>query len=122
MPVDGNQLGLFRADGSDTMRAAAIDNYPRSGSQRGKVLDAIYHAAAAYRVGDGAVLGGLTDEEVQHRLNLGSSSQRPRRVELVDAGFVIDSTYRRPTTTGSQAIVWHCTDAGRAAWWQMVTG
>jgi hypothetical protein len=49
---------------------------------------------------------GATDEEVQDQLNMNPSTQRPRRVELVRAGFVVDSGFTRRTTSNRQATVW----------------
>lgn len=98
-----NDLGPFQAH-SDTSRAAAIANYPRTGTQRGRVLAAI-----------AASEDGLTDEEITARTGIASSSERPRRVELVQAELVIDSGRRRPTSTGSLAVVWVANMYGRIA-------
>jgi hypothetical protein len=38
------------------------------------------------------------------------STQRPRRVELVEGGWVEDSGERRPTRSGMDAVVWRGTD------------
>jgi transcription initiation factor IIE alpha subunit len=50
--------------------------------------------------------GPLTDEEMQERLGMNPSTQRPRRIELVHAGLVRDSDQRRKTRSGRWAIVW----------------
>lgn len=50
--------------------------------------------------------GGLTDHQMQELLVMNPSTQRPRRVELVDQGFVIDSGRRRLTPSGRAAVVW----------------
>lgn len=49
---------------------------------------------------------GGTDEECQAALNMGGSTQRPRRVELTDRGLVGDSQKKRPTVSGRSATVW----------------
>jgi hypothetical protein len=49
---------------------------------------------------------GATDEEVQHALGMIGSTERPRRVELMDGGIVVDSGGRRPTMSGRSATVW----------------
>ena len=50
--------------------------------------------------------GGATDEEAQLALGMSPSTQRPRRVELVQSGAVRDSGRTRPTRSGRQAVVW----------------
>lgn len=49
---------------------------------------------------------GATDEEVEIALGLKHQTASARRRELVQAGRVVDSGSRRPTTSGRQAIVW----------------
>lgn len=49
---------------------------------------------------------GLTDEEGIALTNLSPSSYRPRRVELVEAGLVVDSGLTRPSLSGRQMTVW----------------
>ena len=53
---------------------------------------------------------GATDEEIQDALDMNPSTERPRRVELVDAGFVRDSGETRPTHSGNGAVVWEATE------------
>ena len=102
-PLFSDQLGPWQQH-SDASRAAALDNFPRSGTQRARVLCAI--AAAD---------DGLTDHEIVELCAISPSSERPRRVELVDAALVVDSGARRRTPLGSEATVWMVTDIGRAA-------
>jgi len=52
---------------------------------------------------------GLTDEELQQQLAMNPSTERPRRVELVKLGRVVDSGARRPTLSGRAAVVWVAT-------------
>jgi hypothetical protein len=49
---------------------------------------------------------GATDEEMQLGIPMNPSTQRPRRGELADAGFVIESDKVRKTKSGRNAIVW----------------
>jgi hypothetical protein len=48
---------------------------------------------------------GLTDEEMQTRLGMNPSTQRPRRIELVRRGLVVECGTRR-TASGRMAVVW----------------
>lgn len=50
--------------------------------------------------------GGLTDQEIQRATGLDPSTERPRRIELVNAGLVYDSGRKRRTLSGRRAIVW----------------
>lgn len=78
---------------SPTSRAAA-EALTDSGTKRRLVL-------ALIAAGD-----GLTDEECQVALTMNPSTQRPRRVELVEMGLVRDSGRTRPTHSGREAVVW----------------
>lgn len=62
------------------------------------------HAAFDYM--HHAFNSGLTDEECQELTGLSPSSQRPRRIALVDAGRLKDSGLTRKTSSGRNAIVW----------------
>jgi len=57
---------------------------------------------------------GGTDEEIQDALNMPASTQRPRRVELVETGFVRDSTRTRLTRSRRKAVVWVAVRQGTA--------
>lgn len=50
-------------------------------------------------------LGGATDEEMQLALGMNPSTQRPRRIELVRRGLVVEDGTRR-TSSGRNASVW----------------
>jgi hypothetical protein len=97
-----NSAGLVAHDAADTSKAAALDVMPRSGTQRLAVLTIIAQSA-----------DGMTDEEIQAALAISPNSQRPRRVELVDGGWLIDTARTRPTESGNDAIVWALSDKGR---------
>lgn len=77
--------GMVRRDAPDTSRAAAKAVMPRTGTQRRRVLD--------YIIGCGE--HGATDLELQNALGLSGNSERPRRVELVDAELIVDAGRRR---------------------------
>lgn len=82
---------------SDTSRAAAGRLAPLSAKTlRARVLRVIEAAGEA----------GRTDEELQDELQMAGSTQRPRRVELVEGGYIRDSGQRRPTHSGRAAVVW----------------
>jgi len=49
---------------------------------------------------------GATDDEMQVALNMGGSTQRPRRVELFQAGKICMAAMMRKTRTGRNANVW----------------
>ena len=50
--------------------------------------------------------GSATDEEIQIGLRMNPSTQRPRRIELVNQGKVRDSGQKRSTRSGRWATVW----------------
>jgi hypothetical protein len=52
-----------------------------------------------------ATPGGLTDEEMQRRLDMNPSTQRPRRIELARRGLVVEAGTRR-AASGRWAVVW----------------
>ena len=62
--------------------------------------DQVYHAIR----GQGS--HGATDDEVQEMLHLGGNTERPRRRELQEQGFIYDSASTRLTRSGRKSIVW----------------
>lgn len=84
------------AQASDTSRAAADQITASTGKLRAQTLAWIADA------GD----EGLTDEQGIARSGLAANTWRPRRVELVQAGRVVDSGARRRTRSGRFAVVW----------------
>jgi hypothetical protein len=50
--------------------------------------------------------GPLTDEEIQTALNMNPSTQRPRRIELVERDLVVDSGEKKKTKSGRWAVAW----------------
>jgi hypothetical protein len=87
------RMGPFQRH-SETSRQAAIDNFPRSGSQRRFVLDAIVAAGVV----------GLTREQIGD-LGLTAGSVSPRVVELIRAGWIEETGTTRTTRQGSAAKV-----------------
>lgn len=93
--VSENTRGVVRADAPSTSEDAADHVWPRTGSQRWRLLTLLWNTP-----------DGLTDEQMSTLSRIAPNSQRPRRVELVEAGWVVDSGERRETIGGSEAIVW----------------
>jgi hypothetical protein len=81
---------------SDTSREAAVSIIGRADTLRRQVYEAIFRAGPH----------GMTDEELQIDLAMNPSTERPRRVELVEGKAVKDSQRRRHTSSGRLAVVW----------------
>lgn len=81
---------------SETRAAAAEAIRPTAHTLRAEVL----------RFLEGLGFVGATDEEMQVALNMNPSTQRPRRIELVEEGWVRDSGATRRTKSGRNAVVW----------------
>lgn len=94
-------VGLVGHTHPDTSHTAARSVMPRTGTQRRRVLDFIARRGRL----------GATDLEVQEALGMNGNTERPRRVELVDAGLITDSG-RRATVHGHPMIVWVATVDG----------
>jgi hypothetical protein len=107
---DENRIGKFSdpsASGAPvTQRKSAILTYPRSGTYRRGVLDAIARARDA----------GATDEELYAATGWDENTVRPRRNELMNDGWVEDSGRTRRTPSGKDAVVWVLSEQGRAEW------
>jgi hypothetical protein len=81
-------------NGSETSKAAAVDIGKHRETLRQKVLAYI------------TLYGPVSDEMIQRALGMNPSTQRPRRIELVEAGKVKDSGQKRKTLSGRTAIAW----------------
>jgi hypothetical protein len=81
---------------SGTSRAAALSIEPATDTLRAAVYSWITRCG----------MHGATDQEISEALRMPGNTQRPRRVELVDGGHVVDSTRRRKTHSGRDAVVW----------------
>lgn len=103
-PADKPQLGGFTGS-SETSRRAALDNYPRAGSQRWRVLRLLRDAG-----GHGATAAELPMHSADRRLS-----------ELKAGGWVEQARYEndalrtRKTPRGSRAAVYVLTDRARRA-------
>lgn len=82
--------------GSETSIAAARDITPK--------MNALQERVYRFLVFMGS--HGATDEEMQESLRMNPSTQRPRRVELVEKKLVVDSGMKRPTKGNHPATVW----------------
>lgn len=94
---------LARRTDPDTAQAAAAAASKRGPSQRKRIYDAL------------AKLGAATDYELSVATGILRSSAAKRRQELTTLGYVLDTGERRPTDTGTTAIVWRCS-LGRPAY------
>jgi hypothetical protein len=81
---------------SDTSVDAAEKAEPTAGTKRLEVYE--------FFVSIGR--DGATDEQVQVALGMNPSTERPRRIELVNSGLVFDSGSTRLTRSGCRATVW----------------
>jgi hypothetical protein len=81
---------------SETSRAAAERIAPTAGTKRADVLAYIKECGAC----------GATDEEMQRGMPMPANTQRPRRIELVQMGFVKWGGATRATVSGDHALVW----------------
>jgi len=81
---------------SDTSIEAAHHAEPKAASLRSIVL--------AYIRQQGR--DGATDEQIQQAIRMNPSTQRPRRVELVEGGLVVDSGGMRKSASCRNAVVW----------------
>lgn len=79
---------------SETSKDAADKAKPSAATLRGRVREFL------------RTHGPATDEQIQDALGMNPSTQRPRRIELVTAGFVRDSGSVRKTKSGRAATVW----------------
>lgn len=84
---------------SATSAAAAREARPNAGTLRAIVLGELERRGPR----------GATDDELQDALGMNPSTQRPRRVELVERGLVRDSGDTRKTKSGRSATVWVAT-------------
>jgi hypothetical protein len=66
-------------------------------AQRAKILGALRASPAP-----------LTDEQIQEATGLNPSSERPRRIELVEAGEIVPAPVLSLTRSGRKAQAWTC--------------
>lgn len=101
LSIDTNSLGPWRTGQPDTARQAALANYPRSGSQRARLLNALLNAEHGLNAWEASVVANISRPHVAHT----------RLTELAKAGLVVMTDETRPTDTGSAAHVWRATPA-----------
>lgn len=87
---------------SDTSRQAAISVMPKLGDLHRKVWAYIRDS------------GGCTDEQGATALAMNPSTYRPRRIELMRAGYIREALEPGLTRAGKNAVVWTVTAKGRA--------
>jgi hypothetical protein len=116
---DANGAGRVRRGARETSASAALLAVPRSGLNRRKVLDAVASVARDPK------LVGLTDVQIAQISGLRDNSVRPRRIELVDGGWLepatsSDGTVRTREHYGRDHTVWVLTQkaAGTSELWQ----
>ncbi|MDY0169427.1 MAG: hypothetical protein RBS80_22985 [Thermoguttaceae bacterium] len=90
---------------AETRRESRQEIAPHTDDMRGEVLAALVTRGRR----------GATDEELARELSMRGDTERARRVELRDAGLVIDSGRRRPTSSGRRAVVWIAATADQPA-------
>lgn len=88
-----------------TSRKAALTVAPRAGSQRWRVLTAIFNAGET----------GITRDELEARLGLSGNTIRPRVRELLDGGFAKETDRTRRTRANADSIVLTCLAKGELA-------
>ena len=90
---------------SATSRAAAASTDRQRGRQ--KVWDAFRKAGQVHvNPTPWGVVGGLTDEECVEVTGMSPSTVRPRRIELVRDGLLMDSGMTRKTRANRAATIW----------------
>lgn len=106
--VTGDRPGKERNDTRATSRATAQAITLKSGTQRTRVLMRLWN-------------GPATDYDLQRELEMGPSTERPRRGELVDYGLVAPAgwTQRHESTDWT---VWTLTNQGRTIAREILTG
>lgn len=92
--LDRRRLGPF-ARASDTSRHAALDTYPRQGTQRHRVLGAVAKKLSM----------GATADEVAEALDMPTQTVGPRVFELREGGWLEPDGRTRLTRNGSEASV-----------------
>lgn len=85
---------------SDTSRESAKAIAPNFSARMLRILEKI------------STIGGMTDEEGQHALEIDGNSYRPARVSLVKHGLIADEGERSKTMSGRSAVVWQVTGLG----------
>lgn len=109
-PARNGQIGGQRQGGHATSASALDLVAPKVGTQRSLLLLRLWDDTVKCQRME--FPDGLTDVELASVSNLPANSVRPRRVELVDAGWLRDSGRTRQHN-GRDHTVWSLTDAAR---------
>ena len=99
MIVGKDAIGKARADHPITSKSSQAKTKTISGKARKMVYE--YLLLCKQR--------GATDEEIQKGCGLNPSTERPRRIELVEMGLAEPSGMTRKTSSNRNAIVWTAT-------------
>lgn len=92
------KLGPF-ARRSSTSRAAALENYPRAGTQRERILNEVH------RCEHDRPFRGATRDELAVSLELPLATVCPRVWELIKGGWLRETDMHRETREGQAAVV-----------------
>jgi hypothetical protein len=79
---------------SETSMAAAESMASRAAVTRRRVYDFLLDT------------GPATDETIARALDMNPSTARPRRIELVELGSVVESGYKEINSSGREAVLW----------------
>lgn len=114
---NANGTGRSRTGARGAAKRDALAVLPRPGAQRRRVLDAVAAVARNPQI------VGLTDVQIAHATGLGPNSVRPRRVELVDGGWLEPAETTREHH-GRAHTVWCLTQraAGERELWATPAG
>lgn len=96
-----NQLGGFHKGGPETERNAALDNYPRSGSQKEKILLALRDD-----------LERATADEMRDHTGLRFNTTAARLHDLKEEGW-LDIVGEKPSESGSLCSIFALSDQAR---------
>jgi hypothetical protein len=100
LPLFAARPPAVKGSATSAMAADSLGTATLNAMQR-RVLDLLRENAA-----------GMTDEEQQVALAMNPSTQRPRRIELVRRGLVVEAGTRR-TSSCRMAVVWRALAASR---------
>lgn len=116
--LDANMGPATHHPGHRTERDAAVLAMPRAGTIREGIINLIASAGLKHpkHITDLVEQRGVTQEAAALILDRRLYSVAPRFAELQRMGWIKDSGRTRPTTTGTQAIVWVLTDDGLRKW------
>lgn len=98
--ADEDQVGAAASSASSAN--AAVINFPRSGSQRRRILEAAYDAGER----------GITSDEVSQALGIPLQSAKPRMLELRKGGWLRFTGDTRPSLAGATVEVMAITSRG----------